>query len=754
MSFVVQGAIEIDIEKAKKGVADLRAELDEVAKQPEKQTKSFSGLAKNFSSNLKKMSTSSSTAGKIMGQAFITALGPIGLLLMAVKFIIDIFKKAVASSEGARESLDELGELIDTIVTPIFEALGAAVKVVIDFFVSLISLFSSSTKESRALAKEQKKLGEEMKNIQEEIKKINEEGRKHIDVLKLLGATELEQKKAALEMMKKQLNEEAKRLSMIYEYNRKATLQGKLNERIAQSEIVKLQMFLKESKKKIDGLEKELKLVEKQEEAEKKNLERIEKWNSAYAQMQKERKLAVDFAKNENTEAEKIRKQKELELQAMEKYKGVLVEILSNEKLNTKEKQNALNQYYEISRQIGEMNKQSREALYIEDMRTEIAQKNAQLEMEKNILAVKVKNGLLSQKEAEEEIYKLALKHNEAMYQIYGTYSGVVGATDELNNNLKKIDQTTGQSLANVSTMIKEVGNVAMQATQSIVTIISNIGQAQVEAIQKNLDKQKQLIDEHHNYAMERLEDERQRLLEFYGFAEATTEENLERAMEAAERSHDNRIIYLEKRRQQELKINKDFDKKEKAEKERAEAEKVALEKQAQEEIAEIQYKMAMSQWVASIAQAGINIAEAITKALAQTGIFGLATVPIIAGLGAIQLGAIMSGMPKKPSFAEGGVVGLATTYGGGFANGGIVKTNTPRGVDAVDVRVGNREMILNDEQQAGLFNAIDSGSLGGGGNYNIELQIVLRDIELARGVIEIVNDGRTPKIEARMVGA
>ena len=158
MSFVVQGAIEIDIEKAKKGVADLRAELDEVAKQPEKQTKSFSGLAKNFSSNLKKMSTSSSTAGKIMGQAFITALGPIGLLLMAVKFIIDIFKKAVASSEGARESLDELGELIDTIVTPIFEALGAAVKVVIDFFVSLISLFSSSTKESRALAKEQKSL--------------------------------------------------------------------------------------------------------------------------------------------------------------------------------------------------------------------------------------------------------------------------------------------------------------------------------------------------------------------------------------------------------------------------------------------------------------------------------------------------------------------------------------------------------------------------------------------------------------------
>ena len=93
MSFVVQGSIEIDIEKAKKGVADLRGELAEVGKEPEKQTKSFASFTKSFTKNLQTMGTSSNAVGKTMGNAFTMALGPIGLLLMAVKFIIDIFKK-------------------------------------------------------------------------------------------------------------------------------------------------------------------------------------------------------------------------------------------------------------------------------------------------------------------------------------------------------------------------------------------------------------------------------------------------------------------------------------------------------------------------------------------------------------------------------------------------------------------------------------------------------------------------------------
>lgn len=93
----------------------------------------------------------------------------------------------------------------------------------------------------------------------------------------------------------------------------------------------------------------------------------------------------------------------------------------------------------------------------------------------------------------------------------------------------------------------------------------------------------------------------------------------------------------------------------------------------------------------AALAQASINISEAITKAYAQTGFFGGPFAAAAVGIaGAVQIANIAS---QNPSFATGGIV-----PGNSFSG------------DRVQANVNSGEMILNRNQQANLFNQIKSG--------------------------------------------
>ena len=56
------------------------------------------------------------------------------------------------------------------------------------------------------------------------------------------------------------------------------------------------------------------------------------------------------------------------------------------------------------------------------------------------------------------------------------------------------------------------------------------------------------------------------------------------------------------------------------------------------------------------------------------------------------------------------------------FANGGIVGGSSTTG-DKQIVRANSGELILTKGQQATLFNAIQSGNLGGGGNVEFRLR-------------------------------
>lgn len=107
----------------------------------------------------------------------------------------------------------------------------------------------------------------------------------------------------------------------------------------------------------------------------------------------------------------------------------------------------------------------------------------------------------------------------------------------------------------------------------------------------------------------------------------------------------------------------------------------------------------------AALANATISGHEAVVKALAS------AAPPlnfILAALVGVATGARIASIASQspPKFQEGGIVPGSSLTG-----------------DRVTAQVNSREMLLNQRQQRNLFNAVDSGNLGGGGGTSIVIE-------------------------------
>lgn len=122
--------------------------------------------------------------------------------------------------------------------------------------------------------------------------------------------------------------------------------------------------------------------------------------------------------------------------------------------------------------------------------------------------------------------------------------------------------------------------------------------------------------------------------------------------------------------------------------------------KQIERKAAQEEYKVKMWEWNVSILQATANIAEGISKAIAQGGVAGILTGALVAAAGAVQIASITASRPKPPAFAQGGVVG---GLNGATAGG-----------DNTYVHARTGEMILNAQQQRALWEAANGGGRGG----------------------------------------
>ena len=120
---------------------------------------------------------------------------------------------------------------------------------------------------------------------------------------------------------------------------------------------------------------------------------------------------------------------------------------------------------------------------------------------------------------------------------------------------------------------------------------------------------------------------------------------------------------------------------------------KEEIDKQA----AQKEYKLKLWEWSSSLLTATANIAQGVSKAIAQGGLAGIVTGAIVAASGALQIATLTANKPRPPQFASGGIV-PGTSYSG----------------DHVTANVNSGEMILNAAQQKQLWQMANGASAGG----------------------------------------
>ena len=141
---------------------------------------------------------------------------------------------------------------------------------------------------------------------------------------------------------------------------------------------------------------------------------------------------------------------------------------------------------------------------------------------------------------------------------------------------------------------------------------------------------------------------------------------------------------------------------------EMSEEEYYEKQKQIQQKAAREEYKIKMFQWTASMLAATANIAEGVSKAIAQGGVAGIVTGALVAAAGAVQLASIIASKPTPPNFYKGGVIG--------GANGATM------GGDNTYIHARAGEMVLNAHQQRKLWDMING--LGGRGETSLNLTV------------------------------
>ncbi len=143
------------------------------------------------------------------------------------------------------------------------------------------------------------------------------------------------------------------------------------------------------------------------------------------------------------------------------------------------------------------------------------------------------------------------------------------------------------------------------------------------------------------------------------------------------------------------------------------------------------QYRIELWQWGASILQATANIAQGVTKAIAQGGIAGLITGALVGAAGAVQVASIIASKPTPPAFSTGGIVGGSSLHG-----------------DNIAANLNSREMVMNMGQQKALWDFINGGSTGHGTGTQVVINnsasnIVNAQPRISKDKIEVLIDAR-----------
>jgi hypothetical protein len=343
----------------------------------------------------------------------------------------------------------------------------------------------------------------------------------------------------------------------------------------------------------------------------------------------------------------------------------------------------------------------------------------------------------LEEHEKELEILELrracALEELQARYDALEAQRGIEGLTEDEIEEREKLTAAINRNFDALKAGIRETkeeakGNFWKMVFGDNADAVLATGAAVLEAYQSVTDamieitmaKAQELIDDidrRLEEAQEEIERQREEALEAAGFIEAQKSEQLEDDIARAKESGDQILQYYLERRQEEMRINEEFDAKAKA-----------AEKKAAQEKAKIEYDAAKAKHALDITNAILTGAQAVMNAIASGwSVISPAAPALAATFGALagasmgaQLSVLLANPPKPPK----------------FETGGIVPGNSWSG-DKVPALVNSGELILNKAQQDSV-----AGQLSGGGTY-ITVVMMMDSVEVARSSAEVYGSGQ-----------
>jgi len=130
--------------------------------------------------------------------------------------------------------------------------------------------------------------------------------------------------------------------------------------------------------------------------------------------------------------------------------------------------------------------------------------------------------------------------------------------------------------------------------------------------------------------------------------------------------------------------------------------------KEIDKKAAQEEYKLKMWEYTSSILTATANVAEGISKAIAQGGVLGMITGALVGAAGAVQLATIVANKPKAPSFATGGFL-TGNSYSG----------------DKIAFKGNAGEAILNPAEMRNFMDMANGDYKGNGTMINVPVNII-----------------------------
>ena len=161
------------------------------------------------------------------------------------------------------------------------------------------------------------------------------------------------------------------------------------------------------------------------------------------------------------------------------------------------------------------------------------------------------------------------------------------------------------------------------------------------------------------------------------------------------------------------------------------------IDKEAAKKKYDLELKQFNTSKAMNIAQALMNTAEAISKALTLGPFLGVVMAGIVGALGAVQVGLIASQAPPPAPFIRGGLTDK-------MISGGAVRGNP--GIDTNNVALTNREYVMPPQQSMDNFDELEDMRAGGSGGKNITImpahvELIMDDRSVGTAVIEFMTE-------------